>query len=97
MSDDRQAGAEVLKVALELHPRVAIRPEAFGALMYHYDNRRLMFVKHHDVVRVVNSLSEYRDVGEALVGCGIEAGRHGQFAQTLQALLESEVLRVRDI
>ena len=29
-----------------LHPRVALRPEPFGALAYHYGNRRLIFLKH---------------------------------------------------
>ena len=36
-----------------LHPQVALRPEPFGALAYHYDTRRLVFLKHPDVVRVV--------------------------------------------
>ena len=38
---------------LELDPRVAMRPERFGALAYHYGNRRLIFLKHPDVVRVI--------------------------------------------
>ena len=42
---------------LVLHPRVALRPEPFGALAYHYGTRRLVFLKHPDIVRVVRSLS----------------------------------------
>jgi putative mycofactocin binding protein MftB len=40
---------------LALDPQVALRPEPFGALAYHYGNRRLIFLKHPDVVRVVRS------------------------------------------
>ncbi len=35
-----------LDAPLELHPQVALRPEPFGALAYHYGNRRLIFLKH---------------------------------------------------
>ena len=43
---------------LELHPDVALRPEPFGALAYHYGNRRLVFLKHPDVVAVVRRLGD---------------------------------------
>ena len=42
-----------------LHPRVALRPEPFGALAYHYGNRRLNFLRSHDLVEVVNTLADY--------------------------------------
>jgi hypothetical protein len=35
-----------LDSACELHPQVALRPEPFGALAYHYGNRKLVFLKH---------------------------------------------------
>ncbi|MCX6513169.1 MAG: mycofactocin biosynthesis chaperone MftB [Actinobacteria bacterium] len=34
-----------LNRAMELHPEVALRDESFGALAYHYGNRRLVFLK----------------------------------------------------
>ena len=37
---------------LAVHPQVAVRPEPFGALAYHYGNRKLVFLKHRDMVRV---------------------------------------------
>ena len=52
--------------ALELHPKVALRPEPFGALAYHYGNRRLVFLRHPDVVAVVKTLADHRTLGEAL-------------------------------
>ena len=30
--------------AYALHPQLALRPERFGALAYHYGNRRLTFL-----------------------------------------------------
>lgn len=96
MNADPGDAADVLHRALELHPRAAIRPEDFGALVYHYDNRRLMFIKHPDVVRVVRCLAQYRDGTAALIGCGVDVERHAQFARALQTLLDSEVIRERD-
>ena len=43
--------ASMLDRRLALDPQVALRPEPFGALAYHYGNRRLIFLKHPDVVR----------------------------------------------
>jgi len=46
----------MLDLSLELHPQVALRPEPFGALAYHYGNRRLVFLKHADMVTVARQL-----------------------------------------
>jgi mycofactocin biosynthesis protein MftB len=35
----------LLEQRLMLHPQVALRPEPFGALAYHYGNRKLVFLK----------------------------------------------------
>ena len=42
-----------------LHPKVALRPEPFGAMAYHYGNRRLNFLRHHDLVAVVEALDDH--------------------------------------
>ena len=39
-----------------LHERVALRPEPFGALAYHYGNRRLNFLRAHELVTLVEAL-----------------------------------------
>jgi putative mycofactocin binding protein MftB len=81
--------------ALDLHPQVALRPEPFGALAYHYGNRRLVFLKHLDVVRVVRSLGDHATVAEALDACGIAPHRRLSFERALASLLDSELLRDR--
>ncbi len=42
-----------------LSPRVAIRPEQFGAMAYHFGNRRLTFLMSPVLVDLVNALAEY--------------------------------------
>ncbi|MEY3566553.1 MAG: hypothetical protein RLZ19_567 [Actinomycetota bacterium] len=86
-----------LDSVLELHPQVAVRPEPFGALAYHYGNRRLIFLKHPDVVRVVQQLAEHSDVAATLGACGIAPDRHDSFVTALASLQKSEIVRERII
>ena len=48
----------LLERPLALHPQVALRPEPFGALAYHYGNRRLVFLQHVDMVAVAQHLAD---------------------------------------
>ena len=79
----------------ELHPDVALRPEPFGALAYHYGNRRLVFLKHPDVVAVVQRLGEEPTLQATLEACGIAPGRWDSFVQAVSSLASSEVVRAR--
>ena len=56
-----------------LHPRVSLRPESFGALLYHFGTRKLSFLKSRDLVDVVRSLPAHSSVREALRAKGIDA------------------------
>jgi mycofactocin biosynthesis protein MftB len=93
------ASTEPVEVALdrplELHPDVALRPEPFGALAYHYGNRRLVFLRHPDVVAVVRRLGEEPTVRATLEACGVAPSRWGNFIRALTALESSEVVRAR--
>ena len=80
---------------LELHPQVAVRPEPFGALAYHYGNRRLIFLKHPDVVLVVKSLGEHATVADTLDACGVTPERWPSFVTALSSLESSEIVRER--
>ncbi len=89
------AAGVTLADALELHPQVALRPEPFGALAYHYGNRRLVFLRHPDVVAVVRSLSSSATVEDALTSCGVDRRRWPSFLTALSNLASSEVVRAR--
>jgi mycofactocin biosynthesis protein MftB len=79
----------------ELHPDVALRPEPFGALAYHYGNRRLIFLKHPDVVAVVERLGSEPSVQAAFETCGVARSRWKAFVDALTSLERSEVVRER--
>ena len=80
---------------LVLHPQVALRAEPFGALAYHYGNRRLVFLKHPDVVAVVSSLVDHPSPRAALEACGIAAARWPSFERALSSLVDAQVLHER--
>jgi len=87
--------AALVDRALELHPRVALRPEPFGALAYHYDTRRLLFLKHPDVVRLVESLPAHPTLADALDACGIADRYRPAFVRAVASLIDSEIVRDR--
>ena len=82
----------VLARRLALHPQVALRPEPFGALAYHYGNRKLIFLKHPDVVRVVQALADNDTLADTLRACDIAPARWPSFERALASLTESEML-----
>ena len=66
--------AALVDRALELAPRVALRPEPFGALAYHYDTRRLVFLKDRDLVRVVEAWRRNRRSAQRSTPAGSPRG-----------------------
>ncbi len=81
--------------AWELHPQVALRPEPFGALAYHYGNRRLTFLRAPELVEVVRRLGEFATVDDALSATAVAPGRWPAFRTALASLAQSEVIRPR--
>ena len=82
--------------AYELDPKVSLRPEPFGALAYHFGNRRLSFLRSPDMVTVVTSLADHESVAETLAAAGIDARRWPSFRSALETLESSEMIRVRN-
>ena len=73
-----------------LHPQVALRPEPFGALAYHYGNRRLTFLKSADLVELVRGLSRHATVAEALEARGVDQERRAAYLRALATRESSE-------
>ena len=74
---------------------VALRPEPFGALAYHYGNRRLTFLRSSDLVTVVRSLGDHDSVDAALAASDVEPRRRPTIERALESLADSEVIRPR--
>ena len=87
----------LLDTPLELDPQVVLRPEPFGALAYHYGTRRLVFMKHRDLVTVAEHLGEQSSLADALRACKIAEQRWPSFARAFQSLAESQIVRERDV
>ncbi len=75
-----------------LHDRVALRPEPFGALAYHYGNRRLTFLRSPDLVAVVERLAEQPSPRAAFDAAGIDARRWPSFEKALTSLAAGEFI-----
>jgi len=86
--------AFAVEQAWQLNPQVALRDESFGALAYHYGNRRLVFLKSRLLVELVSSLHEYPSAAEA-IDAVVPEGQHGSYERALARLAASEVIDVR--
>jgi len=75
-----------------LHPQVAVRPEPFGALLYHFGTRRLSFLKNRTILSVVESLAEHPDVDSALSAAGVGHDQRAHYLHALGVLAESDML-----
>ena len=75
-----------------LHPQVGLRQERFGALAYHYGNRRLTFLNDDTLLAVVQSPLLPEDVDSALTDAGVPADRRGAYRIALDRLADAEVL-----
>lgn len=75
-----------------LHPQVAVRPEPFGALLYHFGTRKLSFLKNRTIVGVVNSLSDHPDARSACRAAGIDDASQAPYLQALGVLVQSNML-----
>ena len=84
-----------LETAFELDPRVSLRAEPFGALAYHFGNRKLVFLRHPDVVAVVRELTKHQTLADTLTAIGIDRDRWQSFVAAIDSLHSSDMIRVR--
>jgi len=78
--------------AYRLHEQVALRPEPFGALAYHYGNRRLNFLRAKELVALVESLDAHESVRAAFAAAEIDPRRWPSFEKALASLAASDFL-----
>jgi putative mycofactocin binding protein MftB len=81
--------------AYRLNPAATLRLEPFGALAYHFGNRRLTFLKSPQLVTVVRLLDGHDSAADALEAAGVPADERARYAAALAALADSEVIDAR--
>jgi len=74
----------------QLNPDVALRPEPFGALAYHFGTRRLSFLKAPDLVELVRGLGAHCSVSDALAT--MPDGRREVYLRALAALAAADMI-----
>jgi len=81
--------------AWQVDPRVSMRPEPFGALLYHFGTRRLSFLKNQTVLAVVRSLADHPSARSACLAAGVPEAELPAYARALATLAESTMISER--
>jgi putative mycofactocin binding protein MftB len=81
-----------LDSAWDLHPRVSVRPESFGALLYHFGTRKLTFLKDRRLLAVVESLAHAPTAREACLAAGVGEAEIPRYGRALAALAASSMV-----
>jgi putative mycofactocin binding protein MftB len=83
--------------AWQLDERVSIRPEPFGALLYHFGTRRLSFLKNRTVLTVVRALADQPSARAACIHAGVAESELPAYAQALAVLADSNMINERTV
>jgi mycofactocin biosynthesis protein MftB len=75
---------------------VALRPEPFGALVYHFGNRKLSFLKSKTLVRVVETLADHPTATATLAACGVPEAQRPAYVKALADLARSSMIERRE-
>ncbi|MEO6955201.1 MAG: mycofactocin biosynthesis chaperone MftB [Antricoccus sp.] len=80
-----------------VHPQVAVRPERFGALLYHFGNRKLSFLKNPTMLRIMQCLDEQPNARAALRASDVPAEQDETYRKALATLAQSEMIQERPL
>jgi mycofactocin biosynthesis protein MftB len=75
--------------------QVALRPEPFGALAYHFGTRRLSFLKSRKLLAVVQTLALQPTGRDACRSAGVSDAELPAYARALETLANSGMLEER--
>lgn len=79
-----------------LNPQVALRPESFGALAYHFGTRRLSFLKSRQLLEAVKGLEAQPDPLAACRAAGIGEAQLPSYERALATLAGSGMIVPRE-
>ena len=77
-------------------PQVALRPEPFGALLYHFGTRRLTFLKSRRLLDLVRALEEHATAREACDAAGVPACERARYERALTTLAGAGMIVAKD-
>ncbi|MFD1722739.1 mycofactocin biosynthesis chaperone MftB [Amnibacterium endophyticum] len=86
------ADAFDLDLPWRVHPRVSIRPEPFGALVYHFETRKLSFLKERTLLSVVEGLDGVRTARDVCRAAGVPEEQEARYGRALGSLAASRML-----
>jgi putative mycofactocin binding protein MftB len=75
-----------------LNPQVALRPEPFGALAYHFGTRRLSFLKSRTLLAVVQSLGDQPSARAACRAAGVPDDQLPRYTEALATLADTGMI-----
>ncbi len=81
----------------QLHAQVSVRPERFGALLYHFGTRRLSFLKSPALLTVISTLGDAPSAREACRRAGVSEQELPAYAAALATLASSQMISARVI
>jgi putative mycofactocin binding protein MftB len=84
-----------LDAAWRLDPQVAVRPERFGALLYHVGTRRLSFLKTRALLTVVSTLGSQPSARAACSEAGVSDAELPGYTRALATLASGQMIRPR--
>jgi putative mycofactocin binding protein MftB len=87
--------ADLLDRAWCVPAQVSIRPERFGALLYHFGTRRLSFLKSRTLFEVVRGLADQPTAREACAHAGVAPADLPAYRAALTSLAASDMIRER--
>ena len=90
-----QSAASVLDRAWALDDQVALRPEPFGALAYHFGTRRLSFLKSPTLLAAVRALEQHATARDACLAAGVVESGMAAYERALGQLADTGMIRER--
>lgn len=76
----------------KLSPQVSVRPEPFGALLYHFGTRKLSFLKDLTLVNIVRSLEEQPSPRAAVQAAGVAESSYQSYIGAVSSLATSQMV-----
>ncbi|MGH9043785.1 MAG: mycofactocin biosynthesis chaperone MftB [Acidimicrobiales bacterium] len=91
---DCRPGTPDQALSIRLSPRVSFRRERFGALIYHRDTRRLVFLRSQRLVALLEVLGDFGSAQEA-IEASAPVGEWDQLRRALSRLVDAGIVDAR--